>query len=172
VSESQNGPSIEDQLTIALMSFVAYVVLTSIIYCIYYFMCGGHKDKDYKSKHINVEVDKLYNRGDTVKGIPKSATLNSINGEQIDSDGEAGENLFSPMNNLEKKITFKKSKELTVPIFKELEDSYMYIMIILALEGDKNSQSNDMCTLFVNINRARLTAMKKNTFTDTADELH
>ena len=40
------------------------------------------------------------------------------------------------------------------------------------LEGEKNSQSNDMCTLFVIMNRARLTAMKKKSFTDTADELH
>jgi len=57
-------------------------------------------------------------------------------------------------------------------MFKEIEDSYMYIMAILALDSETNSQSNEMYTLFVIINRARLTAIKKNSFTDTADELH
>ena len=57
-------------------------------------------------------------------------------------------------------------------MFKEIEDSHMYIMAILALDSETNSQSNEMYTLFVIINRARLTAIKKNSFTDTADELH
>ena len=57
-------------------------------------------------------------------------------------------------------------------MFDNIEDNYMFILAMLATTIENLSHSQEMCAVFVIINRARLNALKKLAFSDIEDELN
>lgn len=59
-----------------------------------------------------------------------------------------------------------------IGMFEKIEDGYMFVMTFLVITIENISNNQEICDLFVTINRARLKALKKLSFKDTEDELY